>query len=76
MHGQPQEPSDVKSSERPTLPSVVRSQLRRRRGASRSEGRVPAEEIEERVREALYGKTFFHGTCRRVYKELEGHHVA
>jgi hypothetical protein len=76
MHRQPQEPSDLTSSQRATLPSLVRSQLRRRRRASRGDGRVSAEEIEERVREALYGKTYYDGTHRRVYTELEGHHAA
>jgi hypothetical protein len=65
MYGQPQEPSDLTSGPAPTLPSLVRSQLKRRRRASRSE-----------VREALYGKAYYDSTHRRVYTELEGHHAA
>lgn len=57
------------------LPRVVRAQLQRRRGTRRRETRFADDEIERRVRDALYGKSYHHPAQRRVYKELEGHHV-
>ncbi len=51
------------------LPKLVRSQLRRAGGA-----RLLAHsgaDIEERVREALYGKTYY-GTSRHVFTHLLG----
>lgn len=63
------------------LPRLVRSQLRRRREAPRGTRRPPAGqgsvvEIEERVREALYGRSYYSGPHRRVHTELEGKHAA
>lgn len=57
------------------LPRLVRSQLRRRRPASRDSQRSVVD-IEERVREALYGRSYYDGPHRRVHKELEGKHAA
>ena len=57
------------------LPRLVRSQLRRRRTMPR-ESQRSAVDIEERVREALYGRSYYSGPHRRVYKELEGKHAA
>ncbi len=54
------------------LPRLVRSQLRRARPSAT--GRSPAlgpTDIEERVRDALYGKTYY-GTRKRVFTELFG----
>lgn len=51
------------------LPKLVRSQLQRARN-SRSLA-SSAVDIEERVREALYGKTYY-GTHRHVFTHLLG----
>lgn len=53
------------------LPRLVRAQLRRSRSRRRGEGQPAAEEIEERVRETLYGKTYYSDTHRRVHLEVE-----
>jgi hypothetical protein len=70
------------------LPRLVRSQLRRRREVPRGgqrprngqqrprDGQGSVVDIEERVREALYGRSYYSGSHRRVHKELEGKHAA
>lgn len=51
------------------LPRLVRAQLRRRRRVALPSS--SGSEIEERVREELYGKTYY-GTRKRVFTNLEG----
>lgn len=54
------------------LPRLVRSQLHRTRRKTATTSRtLHATDIEERVREALYGKTYY-GTRKRVFTELFG----
>lgn len=81
MTGETEGPSTSFDTGELKLPRLVRSQLRRRREAPRG-GQRPREhqgsvvEIEERVREALYGRSYYGGPHRRVYTELEGKHAA
>jgi hypothetical protein len=58
--------------ERLQLPHLVRAQLRRSRSRRRGEGQPAVDEIEERVRETLYGKTYYSGTHKRVHLDVEG----
>ena len=54
------------------LPRLVRSQLQRRHGARARVSHTDAN-IEERVREALYGKTYY-GSRRHIFTDSEGDH--
>lgn len=54
------------------LPKLVRSQLQRRQAARIRAGHDVAD-IEERVREALYGKAYY-GSRRHVFTDSEGDH--
>lgn len=54
------------------LPRLVRSQLQRRH-SRRTRPAVPLSDVEERVRDALYGKGYY-GSRRSVYTDWEGDH--
>ncbi len=81
MTGETDSPSTSFDTDELKLPRLVRSQLRRRRQAPRGgqrprDGQGSVIEIEERVREALYGRSYYSGPHRRVHPELEGKHAA
>lgn len=54
------------------LPRLVRSQLQRRH-SRRARPAVPLADVEERVRDALYGKGYY-GNRRSVLTDWEGDH--